>query len=124
MASNLDYLAPELKPLEDKVTAYLQLEKDLAQAEIQATTLAQPAEPAPVVFEQRSAAGSYPQQTAEAANRLQNLRDELTHLRQEILQLLPVRDEWIKLNLGYGPSRVGAFQLPAPATDFELRIVI
>ena len=124
MASNLDYLAPELKPLEEKVTAYLQVEKDLAQAEIKATTLVQTPETAPTEFEQRPATGSYPQHTAEAANRLQNLRDDLHHLRQEILQMLPVRDEWVKLNLGYGPSRVGAFQLPAPATDFELRIVI
>ncbi|MFD2784622.1 hypothetical protein [Hymenobacter rubripertinctus] len=124
MASNLDYLAPELKPLEDQVTAYLQLEKDLAQAEITATTLTQMPEITPPGFDQRPATGSYPQHLVEAANRLQNLRDDLTHLRQQILQLLPVRDEWIKLNLGYGPSRVGAFRLPGPAADYELRIVI
>ena len=45
---------------------------------------------------------------------------------QEILALLPTRDEWVKVNLGYGPSRVGAWQVPAMAgkpAHYELRVV-
>lgn len=124
MASNLDYLAPDLQPLEEKVQAYLKAEKDLAQAEIAATTLTHPAAQEPEVFEQRPATGSYPQQTEEAANELQNIQDDLQRLRQEIIGLLPVRDEWVKVNLGYGPSRVGAFRTAAPHETYELRVVI
>jgi hypothetical protein len=124
MASNLDYLAPDLQPLEDKVQAYLKAEKDLAQAEIAATTLSHPAAHQPAAFDQRPATGSYPQQTEETANDLQNLQHDLTRLRQEIIGLLPVRDEWVKVNLGYGPSRVGAFRTAAATEEYELRVVI
>ncbi|NVO85895.1 hypothetical protein [Hymenobacter terrestris] len=125
MASNLDYLAPELKPLEEKLQAYLAAEKELTQAEIAATSLTQSPPPAPAAeLGQRPAPGSFPQPADEAANELQNLRDDLIAQRQEIIALLPVRDEWVKVNLGYGPSRVGAFSVPAPGTGYELRLVI
>ncbi|OWP62555.1 hypothetical protein CDA63_13685 [Hymenobacter amundsenii] len=125
MASNLDYLAPELKPLEEKVQAYLESEKDMAQAEIAATTLTQgPPDPAAPMLEQRPAPGSFPEPLDEAANKLQNLRDDLAAQRQEIIAMLPVLDEWVKINLGYGPSRVGAFREAAPGTGYELRVVI
>lgn len=127
MASNLDYLAPELKSLEEKVQAYLATEKEMAQAEIAATTLTQ-VPPAPTAtataLGQRPAPGSFPQPADEAAHELQNLRDDLAAQRREILELLPVRDEWVKINLGYGPSRVGAFRAETPGTDYELRVVI
>lgn len=125
MASNLDYLAAELKPLEEKLQAYLAAEKELAQAEIAATNLTQSPPPAPnVELGQRPAPGSFPQPVDEASSELQNLRDDLVAQRQEIIDLLPTRDEWIKINLGYGPSRVGAFCVPAPGTGYELRVVI
>lgn len=125
MASNLDYLAPELKPLEEKLQAYLAAEKALSQAEIAATNLSQSPPPAPhTELGQRPAPGSFPEPADEAASELQNLRDDLAAQRQEIIDLLPVRDEWVKVNLGYGPSRVGAFGVPAPGTGYELRVVI
>lgn len=127
MASNLDYLDPALLPLEETVQAYLKAEKEMAQAEIAATMIthapAAPAQP----FDQRSPAGSYPQQAEEAQQNIQNLRDDLARLRQQIIQQLPVRDEWVKVNLGYGPSRVGAFRTEntsdAAPDGYELRVV-
>lgn len=96
MASNLDYLNPALTPLVEKVNAYLEAEKDLRRAE---TDASKPAATSPA---------------------------ELAKLEQEIIALLPTRDEWLKVNLGYGPSRVGAWQVPASATTperYELRII-
>lgn len=130
MSSNLDYLNPDLRPLEDKVNAYLAAEKELHRAELEATTLpfdeAQ-AQAATQVFEQRSAAGSYAQHSDEIQQRLANLRDDLASLRRDIISLLPTRDEWVKVNLGYGPSRVGAFRRDAasngPDAEYELRVV-
>jgi len=98
MASNLDYLDPALLPLEDKVQAYLDAEKALRAAET--------ATPA----------------TADAASQ----RTSLAQLEQEIIDMLPTRDEWVKVNLGYGPSRVGAWHVPGPdgaAARYELRVV-
>ncbi|GAB2781200.1 hypothetical protein HNQ93_001255 [Hymenobacter luteus] len=132
MATNLDYLDPTLQPLADKLQAYLQTEKELQRAEVKATDLThrhQPSAP-PTDYEQRSAAGSYDQPHEEIRLSLEHLRDELDRLRQEVIALLPVRDEWIKVNLGYGPSRVGAFSTtPATASPganaaYELRVVV
>lgn len=128
MASNLDYLDPSLVPLEEKVTAYLEAEEELRKATIAARNLpvmdAEVAE-AEQEFDQRPVTGSFDQQADEVQLKLQNMQEDLAALRQEILELLPVRDEFVKVNLGYGPSRVGAFAIKAldGATDYELRIV-
>lgn len=102
MASNLDYLDPALLPLEEKVNAYLEMEKSLRRAEqANAPTTAGTDSPAA-------------------------LRQQLVLLEQEIIALLPTRDEWVKVNLGYGPSRVGVWQVPASGTEparYELRVV-
>lgn len=150
MASNLNYLDPSLLPLEDKLQAYLQAEKELQRAVAESVSLSHPAPQrdatsgpaaeaaahsatAPAsdgIFEQRPPTGSYDQAGDEMHEKLQNLRDDLEILRREIINMLPVRDEWIKVNLGYGPSRVGAFQetVEAEGTStepkYQLRVVI
>lgn len=51
---------------------------------------------------------------------------ELARKEQEILALLPTRDEWVKVNLGYGPSRVGAWHVPGAngvPERYEVRVV-
>lgn len=103
MASNLDYLDPALLPLAEKVDAYLEAEKSL----------------------RRVTQSSAPATTNGAENPGQ-LRQQLAQLEAEIIALLPTRDEWVKVNLGYGPSRVGAWQVPATGSTparYELRVV-
>ena len=128
MSSNLEYLDPSLIPLEQKVIAYLAAEEELRKATVAARNL--PVTEAETVeseaeFDQRPATGSFDQQADEVQQKLQNMHEDLDALRQEVLDLLPVRDEFVKVNLGYGPSRVGAFAVTAldGATDYELRIV-
>ena len=101
MASDLAYLRPDLLPLEQKVDAYLEAEKTLRHL---------------------TQAGIQPSSAAEQPGQL---RQRITQLEQEILALLPTRDEWVKVNLGYGPSRVGAWQVPAAdgSTSYEVRVV-
>ncbi|QDA62397.1 hypothetical protein [Hymenobacter jejuensis] len=131
MSSNLDYLDPALVPLEDKVLAYLEAEEDLRKTTIEARNLQshdQSVEQSAQEFEQRPATGNFDQHADEVEQRLQNMRDDLDILRQEIIGLLPARNEFVKVNLGYGPSRVGAFSKPDPskkggAEEYELRIV-
>ena len=103
MASNLDYLDPALIPLEQKVNAFLEAEKTLRRA----TDAAAPGTTAP----------------AESPDQL---RQQLAQLEEEIIGLLPTRNEWLKVNLGYGPSRVGAWDVPATGITparVELRVV-
>ncbi|MCB2380508.1 hypothetical protein LGH70_23140 [Hymenobacter sp. BT635] len=133
MASNLDYLDPTLIPLEDKVKAYLEAEEDLRKATVEAKSLPNAAAAeaqANQAFEHRPATGSFDQHADEVEQRIQNLQDDLRLLRQEIIGMLPTRNEFVKVNLGYGPSRVGAFAVEhGPATPsgaephYELRIV-
>ena len=103
MASNLDYLDPSLLPLEEKVNAYLEAEKSL----------------------RRVTQANLPAPAGESESPGQ-LRQQLAQLKSEIIALLPTRDEWVKVNLGYGPSRVGAWQVPATGSSparYELRVV-
>ena len=96
MASNLAYLNPELIPLEEKVNAYLEAEKSLQRAE------------------------------TDASPTVETSRSTLARLEQEIIAMLPTRDEWVKVNLGYGPSRVGAWHVPATngtPERYELRVI-
>lgn len=127
MASNLDYLDPNLLPLEEKVTAYLAAEEELRQLGVATVShQAETARPAAETFEQRPPTGSFDQTADEQQQQHQNLQDNLEMLRQDILALLPTRDEWVKVNLGYGPSRVGAFRdekSPADAPRYILRVV-
>ena len=116
MASNLDYLNPALIPLEEKIKAYLDAEKALRHAQEALTN--EPLQDQEQVqsaaqFEQRPPTGSFDQDEDELTETVANLRDDLAQLEQEILALLPSRNEWVKVNLGYGPSRVGAWHVPA-----------
>jgi hypothetical protein len=112
MASNLDYLNPDLLPLEQKVEAYLAAEDDLRKATVESMSLTH--HPDSGIeggnFEQRPATGSFDQRTDEVQQQIENMRVDIAALRQEIIAMLPTRDEWVKVNLGYGPSRVGAFR--------------
>lgn len=127
MASNLDYLNPALVPLAEKVTAYLETEEELKKAQIEARSLATTdLPPTDTKFMQRPPTGSFDQHLDEVQQRLDNMAADQELLRREIIELLPVRDEFVKVNLGYGPSRVGAFAVPGTSgseTQYQLRIV-
>jgi len=130
MASNLDYLDPALQPLVDKVEAYLVAKEDLRKL-----TIADRNEPlhdaqvaqAAAAFEQRPPTGSFDQHHDELQQQHQDALDDLHRLEADILHLLPTRDEWVKVNLGYGPSRVGAWRVPNAAgtqeEHYEIRVV-
>ena len=130
MASNLDYLDPALQPLVDKVEVYLVAKEDLRKltiAERNEPMHNAEAEKSAAEFEQRPPTGSFDQHHDELHQQHQDALDDLHRLEAEILHLLPTRDEWVKVNLGYGPSRVGAWRVPnAEGTKeehYEIRVV-
>ncbi|RZK14251.1 MAG: hypothetical protein EOO56_25360 [Hymenobacter sp.] len=131
MASNLDYLDPNLQPLVEKIEAYLVAKEDLRKLGIaernEATHDAAVANSA-TEFEQRPPTGSFDQHHDELQQQHQDALDDLHRLENEILHLLPTRDEWVKVNLGYGPSRVGAWRVPnapgATTEHYEIRVVM
>jgi len=131
MASNLDYLSPDLQPLVRKVEAYLAAKEDLRKLSVaehnEATHDAAVAQSA-AEFEQRPPTGSFDQHADELTLQHQDAQDAVNQLSQDILALLPTRDEWVKVNLGYGPSRVGAWRVPnaqdPKAEHYEIRVVM
>ena len=126
VASNLDYLAPALEPLEEKVKAYLRAEEALRKARLGTADAPRPAAgriQTAEAFEQPLATGSYNQAADERREQHQTLHDDLVRIRHEIIDILPTRDAWVKVNLGYGPSRVGAWAVPGPPAGYELRVV-
>ncbi len=131
MASNLDYLDPALQPLVQKVEAYLVAKEDLRKLTIADRNEAlhdADVEKSQAEFEQRPPTGSFDQHHDELQQQRQDAQDDLHRLETEILHLLPTRDEWVKVNLGYGPSRVGAWRVPNTADDkaehYEIRVVL
>ena len=131
MASNLDYLDPNLQPLVRKVEAYLAAKEDLRKLTVadrneatHDTAVAQSAQE----FEQRPPTGSFDQHADELDQRRQDAQADLDQLAKDILTLLPARNEWVKVNLGYGPSRVGAWSVPnaqdSKAEHYEIRVVL
>jgi hypothetical protein len=128
MASNLDYLDPNLQPLVEKVEAYIAAKEDLRKLTL--ADLNEAAHDAAVAtsaaeFEQRPPTGSFDQHADELDQRRQDAQADLDLLTQNILTLLPTRNEWVKVNLGYGPSRVGAWSVPgAGAEHYEIRVVM
>ena len=131
MASNLDYLDPDLQPLVRKVEAYLAAKEDLRKLTVadrnEATHDAAAAQAAQE-FDQRPPTGSFDQHADELNQRRQDAQTDLDQLAKDILTLLPTRDEWVKVNLGYGPSRVGAWRVPNAQDDqaehYEIRVVL
>nr|GFD26738.1 hypothetical protein [Tanacetum cinerariifolium] len=128
---NLDYLDPALQPLVDKVEAYLVAKEDLRKLTLAERNEAQhdaAVAEAAAAFEQRPPTGSFDQHHDELQQQHQDALDDLHRLEAEILHLLPTRDEWVKVNLGYGPSRVGAWRVPnaegAKEEHYEIRVVL
>ncbi|KAA9339525.1 hypothetical protein F0P96_02590 [Hymenobacter busanensis] len=127
MASNLDYLDPALLPLEEKVQAYLEAEEELRKATVDSVSASALPDSGQEGggFEQRPATGSFDQVGDTLRLKQDDLHARILQLQQEILQLLPARDEWVKVNLGYGPSRVGAFREDAAGAEgsYVIRVV-
>ncbi|OGX87736.1 hypothetical protein BEN47_00845 [Hymenobacter lapidarius] len=120
MASNLDYLNPAFLPLEDKVNDFLEAQKELSRARLALKNALLPH------HQQAAAPSSYTQGADEIKQEAESLQKKIDHLEREIIGMLPTRNEWLKVNLGYGPSRVGAWHIPAQdgaAERVELRVV-
>ncbi|WP_345233767.1 hypothetical protein [Hymenobacter saemangeumensis] len=103
-------------PLEEKVKEYLSVEEEIRKATLHAG----------LVSGGPTATADSSGQHEQVTQRLQAMREDLSALHAELLAMLPTRDEWVKVNLGYGPSRVGAWHVPATdATPehYQVRVV-
>ncbi|SFG06138.1 hypothetical protein [Pontibacter chinhatensis] len=109
MENLIQYLDDALVPLEKKVIEYLNLEKDIRKQEVDMLTKKGPVEEAA-----KNTATTLQEVPDISEDQLQEMRQRLETLRAEIVAMLPEKDKFIEVNLGYGPSMVGYF-----TTDHE-----
>ncbi|WP_266206089.1 hypothetical protein [Pontibacter kalidii] len=123
MENLIQYLDDSLVPLEQKVIAYLNLEKDIRKAEVDMLTKKH----GPVEEAAENTATTLQEVPEVSQEQLQEMVQQLDTLREEIIQLLPEKNKFIEVNLGYGPSMVGYFtadhETHVPLPEPILRVV-
>lgn len=129
MENLIEYLDESLLPLEEKVKEYLHIERDIRLLEVELLSL-QSVKPD---FDPEQHV-EHPFSNAQSTNtlndkeqKLKDLLDKYKALQQEVIQMLPEKNKFVELNLGYGPSMVGYFTVdPETRTPLEepvLRVV-
>ena len=123
MENLIQYLDESLVPLEKKVIEYLNLEKDIRKLEVDLLTKRR----GPVEEAAANTATTLQEVPAISEGQLQEMLQRLGALRAEIVEMLPEKDKFIEVNLGYGPSMVGYFtadpETHQPLPEPVLRIV-
>ncbi|OKL40312.1 hypothetical protein [Pontibacter flavimaris] len=123
MENLIQYLDDALVPLEQKVIAYLNLEKDIRQAEVDMLTKKH----GPVEEAAENTATTLKEVPDVSPEQMQELVRQLDRLRGEIIAMLPEQNKFIEVNLGYGPSMVGYFtadpETHVPLPEPILRVV-
>ncbi|WP_299754604.1 hypothetical protein [uncultured Pontibacter sp.] len=123
MENLIQYLDDSLVPLEEKVQEYLNLEKDIRKSEVDMLTRKQ----GPVQEAAENTATTLKEVPDISEGQLQEMVQRLDKLREEIVQMLPEKNKFIEINLGYGPSMVGYFtadnETHQPLPEPILRVV-
>ncbi|AKD05184.1 hypothetical protein POKO110462_21690 [Pontibacter korlensis] len=118
MENLIEYLDESLVPLEEKVKEYLNLEKDIRKLEVDILTK-QKGKPLAQISEEKA--------SDEDLEQLNKMLLRLNELRQEVVLMLPEKNKFIEVNLGYGPSMVGYFTIDhethQPLPEPVLRVV-
>ena len=122
MENLIQYLDDALVPLDKKLTEYLNLEKDIRQLEVDLLTKKGPVEQAA-----KNTSTTLKEAPHISEGELQEMRQRLEKLKSEIVEMLPEKDKFIEVNLGYGPSMVGYFtadpETHQPLPEPVLRVV-
>ncbi|MEJ8804036.1 hypothetical protein [Pontibacter sp. H249] len=130
MENLIAYLDESLIPLEKKVQEYLEVEKEIRLLEVKILTLqnkvasvdeAEQTEP------QAEDVGTEETVLSQHEQQMEHLLQRYNDLKNEVIAMLPEKNKFVEVNLGYGPSMVGYFtvdhethhELPEPV----LRVV-
>jgi len=112
MENLIKYLDKALEPLDNKVKAYLDVERDIRLLEVELLSLQSirpDFDPEYSDLEQALKAGRFDHQLNDKEQHMAALLNRYQQLRDELIALLPEQNKFIAINLGYGPSRVGYF---------------
>jgi hypothetical protein len=129
MENLIDYLDESLIPLEEKVKDYLHLERDIRLLEVELLSLQsmKPDFDPEHNLENQFNDTQQDSPLNDKEQKMKELLDQHKALQQEVIAMLPDKDKFVELNLGYGPSMVGYFTVdPETRTPLEepvLRVV-
>jgi hypothetical protein len=130
MENLVEYLDESLVPLEEKIKAYLDVEREIRLLEVELLSLQSMRpdfDPESRDFEQTMAAGRRTDTLNDKEKRLATLLDSYRELKQDVVDMLPEHNKFFELNLGYGPSMVGYFtedrETHQPLSEPILRVV-
>lgn len=129
MENLIEYLDESLVPLEEKVKEYLHVERDIRLLEVEVLSLQSMKpdfDPEQHIENQLSDAHST-STLNDKEQKLKDLLDQYRELQQEVIGMLPEKNKFVELNLGYGPSMVGYFTVDpetrTPLDEPVLRVV-
>lgn len=125
----IDYLDESLIPLEEKVKAYLHLERDIRLLEVELLSLQsmKPDFDPEQNMDHQFDATQPDNPLNDKEQKLKEMLAQHQQLQQEVIAMLPEKDKFVELNLGYGPSMVGYFTVDpetrTPLDEPVLRVV-
>jgi chromosome segregation ATPase len=130
MENLTQYLDKSLKPLEDKVREYLNVERDIRLLDVELLSLQSMKSdfnPEQHDLEQEIKEGGNNPELNDKEQKMADLLNEYNKLRSELITMLPEKNRFIEINLGYGPSMVGYFTIDhetrQPLPEPVLRVV-
>lgn len=130
MENLTQYLDKSLIPLEDKVKEYLGVERDIRILDVELLSLQSiksDFDPEQHDLEQEMKQGTKNADLNDKEQKMAELLDKYGKLRNELIQMLPEKNKFIEINLGYGPSMVGYFTVDhetrQPLPEPVLRVV-
>ena len=130
MENLTQYLDKTLIPLEDKVKEYLNVERDIRLLDVELLSLQSMKSdfnPEQHDLEQEMNEGSSNNELNDKEQKMADLLNRYNKLRSELINMLPEKNRFIEINLGYGPSMVGYFTIDhetrQPLPEPVLRVV-
>ncbi|MBB6611721.1 hypothetical protein H7F15_11785 [Pontibacter sp. Tf4] len=124
------YLDKTLIPLENKVKDYLNVERDIRILDVELLSLQSiksDFNPEQHDLEQEMKDGTKSAALNDKEQKMAELLEKYSTLRNELIQMLPEKNKFIEINLGYGPSMVGYFTIDhetrQPLPEPVLRVV-
>jgi exonuclease VII small subunit len=129
MENLVAYLDESLIPLENKIKEYLEIEHEIRLLEVKILTAQNKVGAAdePDQNEPSADIGTEETELSQHQQHLETLLNRYKELQNEVISMLPEKNKFVEVNLGYGPSMVGYFtvdlethqELPEPT----LRVV-
>ena len=130
MENLTQYLDKSLIPLEDKVKEYLNIERDIRILDVELLSLQSiksDFDPDRHDLEQEMQQGAGNSALNDKEQKMAALLEKYNSLRSELINMLPEKNKFIEINLGYGPSMVGYFTIDhetrQPLPEPVLRVV-